>query len=312
MSDSVALIEVLRAKGHALFSGRIDVDTGGLAGVIHLREGQVLEARLGTSTGEPALWSMLFAERAKVHAEAGRPRATSGVVLGNPAALLVRFEERVLLLTRYAEKVGGFQRVWAIRFDALAATLDDLPDAINPLLRLLDGKRTVRHVVTECALGDMLALRVLSKLLARGILVLPEDLSAQGAGVPAAGDDGERGLQAALAASLADLDADGPVVARALAPEGQPPVPPRVRPSPVRAPSLPPAAATLPRVPRPSTQADLRSWLGDEDSAFATAPQLVSWSHPVARRRLSGIGVVPLVLLLALAVGLGALIGSSW
>lgn len=173
--ESVRSLEtLLREEGARLFSGRIDVETGGIVGVIHMSEGQVLDVRLGTVQGEPALWRLLLHENPRIVLEAGRPRATSGTVLGHPDALLQRFAERLALLDVYANKVGGFQRVWAIRYDALARILDGLPDAINPMLRLIDGRRTVRQVVTESALDDVLALRVLGRLLIEGVLILPD------------------------------------------------------------------------------------------------------------------------------------------
>lgn len=321
MPEGAPLREVLREKGTALFSGRIDVDTGGLGGVLHLSEGQILEARLGTTTGEPALWRMLLAERAKLHVEAGRSRATSGAVLGNPDALLLRFDERVVVLTRYADKVGGFHRVWAIRFDALAAALDELPDAINPLLRLLDGKRNVRHVVTECALDDMLALRILAKLLALGILVLPDDMSAQVARASVAGDarDDDDGLEAALAASLAEIDAEDQMAQSSIPPvllaRARPLLAQSTPPGPMPAPSppgsrAPPASAALPSAPRPATNDDLRSWLGNEDAFFNAELRASPPTGDVAPATPSRFGLVPMVLLFLVAVGLGVLLSS--
>lgn len=347
------LRDVLIEKGLALFSGRIDVATGAgggaLGGVLHMSEGQVLEARLGTSSGEPALWRMLLADKTRIATEPGKPRATGGAVLGKPDALLARFDERVLTLERVAEKVGGFDRVWAIRFDALAAVLDELPDAINPILRLLDGKRTVRHVVAECGLDDMLALRILGKLLARGILVLPDNVLelAQDARKPStdAIDVTDEGLEAALAASLAEIDAEDaaqdaaqdaqdaqhaaqgsaqgsvgrvdqpiPLVTQSRTQRTEPPTEPHAPPAASAKPSYAvPSIAALPSAPRVETNDDLRSWLGPEEAFFGAEirARLPSGDVPVARGHgPTGIGVVPMIMLFLLAVGIGIVIAS--
>jgi hypothetical protein len=168
--------------GQSLFSGRIDMDLGPWRGSIHFAQGQVLDARIGPFVGEPALWRMLLPHAGSPRIEPGRARASDGVVLGQPAALVERFREREELLGRLAERVGGFSALWAVRFDVLRRRLDELPDAINPFLRLLDGRRTVRQVVAETPVEDVMALRILSRLLAMGVLEFV------GTGVPVLAD----------------------------------------------------------------------------------------------------------------------------
>lgn len=322
MADQVEarLRDVLREKGQVLFSGRIDVVIGGFGGVLHMSDGQVLDARLGTTTGEPALWRMLLADKTKISVEHGKARATSGAVLGKPDALLERFDERVQTLTRVADHLGGFERVWAIRFDALAVVLDGLPDAINPVLRLLDGKRTVRHVVAECGLDDMLALRILGKLLSRGILVLPDNVSllpTNPTNVPI--DVADEGLEAALAASLAEIDAEDEVEATRdpilLVPRAPPPAPIELS-LPAASAHAPSSAAALPSAPRPATNDDLRSWLGNEEAFFHGDPRMRLPSGDVVipngpvRNAPRTIGVVPMTVLFVIAVVLGVLLAS--
>ncbi|MCC7109303.1 MAG: hypothetical protein IT382_08455, partial [Deltaproteobacteria bacterium] len=171
MTHTRSLEQVLLDKGAALFTGRIDVALGAWVGALHLVDGQIADARVGPLSGEPALWRLLLPRAPRISVEAGRPKVSGGAVLGRPDALLSRARERLALLERLAEKVGGLERVWALRFDALQAQLLTLPDGIHPVLRLLDGKREVRQVVAECPIDDVLALRILAKLLTQGILV---------------------------------------------------------------------------------------------------------------------------------------------
>src|SRR5690606_6196071 len=77
-------------------------------------------------------------------------------------------------LTRAAEAVGGLSQVWSVRPLVLQRHLDDLPDQINPLLRRVDGRRSVAQVITEAPLEEPLTVRALSRLLSLGVLALPE------------------------------------------------------------------------------------------------------------------------------------------
>jgi hypothetical protein len=320
------LRELLVEKGRALFSGRIDVEVGALLGTIHLAEGQIVDARVGSVVGEPALWRMLLARTPRVGVEAGKPRATEGAVLGKPEPLIERFEDREELLVRYAEKVGGFGAVWAIRFDVLASRLDELPDAINPLIRLLDGRRSVRQVIVEAALDELLALRILARLLALGALEVPASVVVGRLEEDRVGDnreravDGSGGLEGALLASLDDPSHDPiPLDTRKPAPEQPPPVQqPNAAPSRAETSSPPgmmppPDAAiisSLPRAAPPLEKNDeLRVWLGNEEAFFVAPSNPAALSGPPAKAS----RVVPpalLAVLMLLAALVGALIAT--
>lgn len=311
---------VLLDKGQALFTGRIDVVLGPWVGALHLSDGQIVDARVGPFHGEAALWRMLLPSAPRITAEPGRAKATGGSVLGRPDALLPRARERLALLERLADKVGGLERVWAIRFDALQAQLEALPDGIHPVLRLLDGKRAVRQVVAECPVDDVLALRILGKLLGQGILVLPDTALPEPSTEII---DVEGGLEEALTAALAELSADDvelPARAAAAEPEVAPVLPASISgissepPGPMPAPPPPaaiasssPAAQTAARteapasafdptpaltgglaqhlaLPRPApplaSSDELRAWLGMEEAFFSVPPTDPSASAP--------------------------------
>lgn len=339
-----SLEQVLLDKGQALFTGRIEVVLGPWMGALHLADGQIVDARVGPLQGEAALWRLLLPVAPRITAEPGRARATGGAVLGRPDALLPRARERLALLERLAEKVGGLERVWALRFDALQAQLDDLPDGIHPVLRLLDGKRAVRQVVAECPVDDILALRVLGKLLAQGILVLPDTALPEPATEII---DVEGGLEEALTAALAELSADDLELPAAAAPApvegagpeaaGPAPVvastssePPGPMPPPHGAAAItrPEQPASTPPVPAPAGASalsegmpqhlalprpapplagseDLRVWLGSEAAFFAEP------SAPPPAPAAPPMPWVALALLSAVAVLLGVVLGRA-
>lgn len=340
-----SLEQVLLDKGQALFTGRIDVVLGPWVGALHLSDGQIVDARVGPFHGEAALWRMLLPSAPRITAEPGRAKATGGSVLGRPDALLPRGRERLALLERLADKMGGLERVWAIRFDALQAQLEALPDGIHPVLRLLDGKRAVRQVVAECPVDDVLALRILGKLLGQGILVLPDTALPE---LSTDIIDVEGGLEEALTAALAELSADDIELPSRSASEAAPvlaPVvpasisgissePPGPMPPPPGSPSPPSAAAhaeptaapfdptpaltgglaqhvALPRpAPPVATSDELRAWLGAEEAFFSVPPTGLSSSEPprAAPTPWVALSVLALVaVLVGVALGRGCL-----
>ncbi|MCA9543117.1 MAG: hypothetical protein KC613_01975, partial [Myxococcales bacterium] len=55
-------------------------------------------------------------------------------------------------------------------YGELAERLDELPEAINDLLRLFDGRRTALQVVDDGELPDLDALSAITRLYFEGIL----------------------------------------------------------------------------------------------------------------------------------------------
>lgn len=66
-------------------------------------------------------------------------------------------------LRERASRVGGFQRVWDVHFANLRKSLSKLPAEVTPILRLIDGRRTVAEIIETSAQSEELVLRVLER-----------------------------------------------------------------------------------------------------------------------------------------------------
>ena len=76
---------------------------------------------------------------------------------------------------------------------ALAERLTSLPDEVNALLRLLDGRRTLREVIVESGQDEIEAAAVLSRLHEQGVLrvgAISAARAAEGASAPTPAPDG--------------------------------------------------------------------------------------------------------------------------
>jgi hypothetical protein len=180
----VELVERLMALG---LTGRVHLVLGAVEGELGFMEGGLVDARILGDFGEGALFRMLGAGVGSYRLERRVSTTAPPQSFREWSALRADFESHLEQLARYADKVGGFERVWALRFDVLRRHLAELPDQVNPLLRRLDGRRTVGQVVTETPLAEKITLRVLAKLLRLGVLMLPDELPADAQSSPLSG-----------------------------------------------------------------------------------------------------------------------------
>ncbi len=152
-------------------TGRVELDRPGFTAHVDFVDGQVTGARYHHHVGRKA-----FARACRV--STGRYALSR---LPGTSAPIAPFKELLHAARRLdemvqsrAEAVGGLRRVWDVRFAALKRVLRDIPDEVNPILRLIDGRRSVGEIVEVSPHDERLVLRVLHRLLRMGILILPD------------------------------------------------------------------------------------------------------------------------------------------
>lgn len=157
------------------FTGRVLFFVGAMEGEIGVMEGTVVDARALGDFGPPALFRLLGATSGTYQLERTVSTSAPPQAFGPWADLEDDFVRHRTELERLGHAVGGLERVWTLRYQHLSRHLRGLPDRINPLLRRLDGRRTVSQVVTETPLAEPVTIRALHKLLSLGLLVLPDE-----------------------------------------------------------------------------------------------------------------------------------------
>ena len=257
----------LSAEG---FCGRVELHLNGRDGRVELRKDHLLSAQLGAATGVMALAHALAEPRGDFSAVSTKSSATTS--LGSVADVLAQAEQKAKKVAHYAERVGGMHQVWAVRLRALAAILPTLPPSVQPVLRLLDGRRTVEQLLATSPLDDILLLRILARLLSKGVLILP-DAALDESGLDQAADI----APASTGPDTADLDrpappAATPITAAEPEPEAEP-CPPVAPPRPLPEPQEP-SAPTLKS--GPLSDVGLKAWTtadADQPAAFAAAAE---------------------------------------
>jgi DNA-binding response OmpR family regulator len=138
-------------------------------GIIYFREGRVVDSELGRLGGELAFYRMLNASEGDFEvafAPVERPERIEISTQG----LLMEGMRRLDEWGRILEQIPSLDTVFELDYRMLADRLAEIPDEVNALLRLFDGKRSLERVVDDSDFDDLNALGIISKLYFEGLL----------------------------------------------------------------------------------------------------------------------------------------------
>ncbi|MBX7115039.1 MAG: DUF4388 domain-containing protein [Myxococcaceae bacterium] len=149
-------------------TGTIRLD-GERAGLIFFREGKVIDAELGRLSGENAFYRMLntFEGTFDLQFQAvDRPER----IEMSTQALLMEGMRRLDEWGRMLEQLPPLETVFELDYPQLSERLSEIPDEVNGLLRLFDGRRSLSRVVDDSDFEDLAALGIVSKLFFEGLI----------------------------------------------------------------------------------------------------------------------------------------------
>jgi DNA-binding response OmpR family regulator/Flp pilus assembly protein TadD len=162
--DLIQTIEISRKSGVIHFT-----NSDGKRGAIYFRNGKVIDAELGRLTGEDAVYRLLVWNEGEFEVEFKNVRRKDVIELSSQG-LLMEGMRRVDEWGRLCEQLPPLDTVFEVDYRELAERLAEIPDEINGILRLFDGRRTLMQVVDDCDFADLEALNVVSKLYFEGLI----------------------------------------------------------------------------------------------------------------------------------------------
>lgn len=162
--DLIQTIEISRKSGVIHFR-----NPEGRRAAIYFRGGKVIDAELGRLTGEEAVYRLLVWTDGEFEVEFKNVRRKDVIELSSQG-LLMEGMRRVDEWGRLCEQLPPLDTVFEVDYKELADRLSEIPDEINSILRLFDGRRTLMQVVDDCDFGDLEALNVISKLYFEGLI----------------------------------------------------------------------------------------------------------------------------------------------
>ncbi|HET9450153.1 MAG TPA: response regulator, partial [Aggregicoccus sp.] len=247
--DLVQTFEIGRKTGTIAIQGE-------RVGMIYFREGRVVDAELGRLKGENAFYRMLNTFEGQFEVQFG-PLERADRIEISTQGMLMEGMRRLDEWGRMLEQLPPLETVFEIDHQQLAERLSEIPDEVNGLLRLFDGKRALSRVVEDSDFEDLAALGIISKLYFEGLIRELGTGSIDPAYEPKPGI--EVWLKPATAAAItpqpqptpAPSPAPSPVPAPGPAPIPVPSPAPTLAAARAVEPELPPVPAVAPVLPQP-------------------------------------------------------------
>ncbi len=163
--DLLQTFEVSRKSGVARIT-----DGGRREVVVFFRDGKVVDAELGRLRGEEAVYRALLWSRGAFDVEF-QAVTNADVIPTSTQGLLMEGMRRVDEWGRLLEQLPPLDTVFHIDTEQLLERLNEIPDDLNGILRLFDGRRTLLDVVDESPFEDLSTLSTVTKLYFEGLLV---------------------------------------------------------------------------------------------------------------------------------------------
>jgi DNA-binding response OmpR family regulator len=178
--DLVQTLEMGKKSGALHMTSR-----KGMAAVVYFRDGRIVDCALGEKlSGETAFYRVLNWQEGEFAIEF-KPIEREERIQVSTQGLLMEGMRRIDEWGRIVEQLPSLDKVFVIDYVLLADRLAEIPDDVNVLLRLFDGRRTLDQVVEEADYDDLAAAGVLSKLFFEGIIrEAPSQLQPQSRAAP--------------------------------------------------------------------------------------------------------------------------------
>jgi CheY-like chemotaxis protein len=167
MVDLLQTFEVSRKSGIArVFDGRREAK-------IYFRDGKVVDAELGRLRGEEAVYRSLILSSGEFEVEFC-PVQNEDIIPTSTQGLLMEGMRRVDEWGRQLEQLPALDTIFEVDHEQLVERLNEVPDELNAILRLFDGRRTLIDVIDESPFEDLSTLSTVSKLFFEGLLVVSQ------------------------------------------------------------------------------------------------------------------------------------------
>ncbi len=168
--QDMGVVDLLQTFEVSRKSGILHLTSGLMKAHIFFREGKVIEAELGVLRGEEAIYRALIWQSADFEVEFGE--VDHDDVIGTTTqAILMEGLRRADEWARIAELLPPLDGVYGLDHAQLSARLAKVPEELNGVLRLFDGKRTLMDVVDQSPFEDLSTLSTVSKLYFEGLLI---------------------------------------------------------------------------------------------------------------------------------------------
>ncbi len=165
--DIIQTIELGRKTGIGQFTA---IDNPNKVTEVFFRNGKVIDARMGAIEGEKAVYRLLQWNSGTFAVEFRPNLDHPDKIPLSSQALLMEGMRRVDEWGRLLEQLPSLECIFEVDYNEMSERLSEIPDEINGILRLFDGRRTLLEVVDDSQFDDLEALNIISKLYFEGLI----------------------------------------------------------------------------------------------------------------------------------------------
>jgi DNA-binding response OmpR family regulator len=168
--QDMAVVDLLQTFEVSRKSGVLHVHNNAHSAKILFREGKIIDAQLGALRGEEAVYRTLIWNDGSFEVEFTIVKAED-IIEVSTQGILMEGMRRVDEWGRLLEQLPPLSTVFDVDHSQLLERLNEIPDELNGILKLFDGKRTLLDVVDGSPFEDLSTLSTITKLYFEGLLI---------------------------------------------------------------------------------------------------------------------------------------------
>jgi CheY-like chemotaxis protein len=171
--EDMGVVDLLQTFEISRKTGVGKIGNGRREARIYFRDGKVVDAELGRLRGEEAVYRALIWNSGHFEVDFF-PIDREDIIPTSTQGLLMEGMRRVDEWGRLCEQLPPLATIFEVDHEQLVERLNEIPDDLNGILRLFDGKRTLLDVVDDSPFEDLSTLSTITKLFFEGLLVISQ------------------------------------------------------------------------------------------------------------------------------------------
>lgn len=172
--EDMGVVDLLQTFEISRKTGVGKIANGKREARIYFRDGKVVDAELGRLRGEEAVYRALIWTAGTFEVEFC-PIDREDIIPTSTQGLLMEGMRRVDEWGRLLEQLPPLATIFEVDHEQLVERLNEIPDDLNGILRLFDGKRTLLDVIDDSPFEDLSTLSTITKLFFEGLLVISQN-----------------------------------------------------------------------------------------------------------------------------------------
>jgi CheY-like chemotaxis protein len=169
--EDMGVVDLLQTFEISRKTGVGKIGNGRKEARIYFRDGKVVDAELGRLRGEEAVYRALIWTTGTFEVDFC-PIDREDIIPTSTQGLLMEGMRRVDEWGRLLEQLPPLATIFDVDHEQLVERLNEIPDDLNGILRLFDGKRTLLDVIDDSPFEDLSTLSTITKLFFEGLLVI--------------------------------------------------------------------------------------------------------------------------------------------